>query len=95
MPRKKGIIIHPEKAHPTLTEEESRSRVLERQRDRRARRKLELNKVQHGEGLNDPGDSAAVVTQGELPSKDTSYTLIINYHELVIREREREQLLMC
>jgi hypothetical protein len=83
MPKKK-IVIHPEKAHPTLTEEESRSRVLERQRDRRARRKLELNRAQHSGSLSDLGGPAVLVTQGELPSKDTSYIL------LIINQRERE-----
>ena len=71
MPRKKGAgVKHPEKAHPTLTAEESHSRLLERQRYRRARRKLEASVPLHSGGLSDPGDQAVLVTRSEFSSKD-------------------------
>ena len=71
MPRKNSANIkHLEKAHPTLTAEESRSRVLERQRDRRARRKVEASIALRSRGLSDPGDPAVLATQGEPNSKE-------------------------
>jgi hypothetical protein len=42
MARKQEVDIkHPERSHPTLSAEEARQRALDRQRERRARRKLE------------------------------------------------------
>jgi hypothetical protein len=74
MPRKRGTEVkYPEKAHPTLTAEESHFRVLERQRERRARRKLEAGIGPHNGGLGDPGDQAVPIEQDKVPSKSRRY----------------------
>lgn len=39
--KKKSDIKHPERSHPLLTAEEARQRELQRQRDKRARRRQE------------------------------------------------------
>ncbi|KAL5351044.1 hypothetical protein ACLOAV_004618 [Pseudogymnoascus australis] len=76
MPRKNSANIkHLEKAHPVSTAEESRSRVLERQRYRRARWNVGASIAFRSRGLSDPGDPAVLAAQGELDSEDGLSTI--------------------
>ena len=79
--KKEADITHPGRAHPTFTVEEAKRRELQRQRDKRARRKLEKSRALACTDVDDPAP-AALEGQEESSSSKIAPPSCINEERL-------------